>query len=67
MSSFKGCKNGVSKQLLENWCPYALQVRYYGQRFNLVVIKLSDLEVVFEIENLVKVVHAYFCLESKEV
>ena len=51
MSSFQGCKNGVSKQVLENWCPYVLQVHYYGHIFNLVVKTLSDLEVVSEIED----------------
>ena len=24
VSSFQGCRNGVSKQLLENWCPFVL-------------------------------------------
>ena len=66
ISSFQGCKNGVSKQLLENWCLYVLQVHCYGHKFNLVVKTLSNLEVVSEIEDLVTVAHAYFAHSPKK-
>ena len=66
MSSFQGCRNGVSKQLLENWSPYVLHVHCYGHRFNLVVKTLSDLDIISDIEDLVKVVHAYFAYSSKK-
>ena len=66
MSSFQGCRNGVSKQLLENWSPYVLHVHCYGHRFNLVVKTLSDLDIVSDIEDLVKVVHAYFAHSPKK-
>ena len=38
----------------------------YGHKFNLVVKTLSDLEIVGEIEDLVKVTHAYFAHSSKK-
>ena len=66
VSSFQGCRNGVSKQLLENWSPYVLHVHYYGHRFNLVVKALSDFDIVSDIEDLVKVVHAYFAHSPKK-
>ena len=56
----------MSKQLLENWSLYVLQVHCYGHRFNLVVKTLSDLEIVSDIEDLVKVVQAYFAHSSKK-
>ena len=66
VSSFQGCRNGVSKQLLENWSPYVLHVHCYGYRFNLVVKTLSDLDIVSDIEDLVKAVHAYFAHSPKK-
>ena len=65
-SSFQGCRNGVSKQLLENWCPFVLQIHYFGHKFNLVVKTLSDLEIVGEIEDLIEVTHAYFAHSPKK-
>ena len=56
----------MSKQLLENWSPYVLQVHCHGHRFNLVLKTLSDLEIVFDIKDLVKVVHAYFAHNLKK-
>ena len=38
----------------------------YGHKFNLVVKTLSDLEIVGEIEDLVKVTHAYFAHSPKK-
>ena len=66
VSLFQGCRNGVSKELLENWCPFVLQVHCYGHKFNLFVKTLSDLEIVGEIEDLVKVTHAYFSHSPKK-
>ena len=66
VSSFQNCRNGVSKQLLENWSPYVFQVHYCGHRFNLVVKTLNDLEIVSDMEDLVKVVHAYFVHSFKK-
>ena len=66
VSSFQGCRNEVSKQLLENWCPFVLQIHYFGYKFNLVVKTLSDLEIVGEIEDLIKVTHAYFAHSPKK-
>ena len=66
ISSFQGCRNGVSKQLPANWCPFVLQVHCYGHKFNLVVKTLSDLEIVGDIEDLVKVTHAYFAHSPKK-
>ena len=53
-------RNGVSKQLLDNWYPFVLHIHCYGYKFNLVVKTLSELEVVVEIGDLVKVIHAFF-------
>ena len=53
-------------QLLENWSPYVLHVHCYGHRFNLVVKTLSDLDIISDIEDLVKVVHAYFAHSPKK-
>ena len=66
VSSFQGCRNGISKQLLENWCPFVLQIHCFGHKFNLVVKTLSDLEIVGEIEDLIKVTHAYFAHSPKK-
>ena len=38
----------------------------YGHKFNLVVKTLSDLEIVGDIEDLVKVTHAYFAHSPKK-
>ena len=43
-----------------------LQVHCYGYKFNLVVKILSDLEIVSKIEDLVKVIHAYFVHSLKK-
>ena len=56
----------MSKQLLENWSHYVLHVHCYGHRFNLVVKTLSDLDIISDIEDLVKVVHAYFAHSPKK-
>ena len=66
VSSFQECRNRVSKQLIENWCPFILEIHYFGYKFNLVVKTLSDLEIVKEIEDLIKVTDAYFAHSSKK-
>ena len=43
-----------------------LQVHCYGHKNNLFVKTLSDLEIVLEIEDLVKVIHIYYAHSPKK-
>ena len=67
VSSFQGCRTGMSKQLLNNWSLFVLQIHCYGYRFNLIVKTLIDLDIVSEIEDLVKVIYAYSAHNPKNI
>ncbi len=62
---FQGTKNGVTKQIKENYVLHSIKVHYMAHCTNLVVQTLLGLLLMIQLENLFQTLHSYFAHSPK--
>ncbi len=57
---FQGTKNGVTKQIKDNYVPHSIEVHCMAHHTNLKVQTLLGLHLMIHLENLLQTLHFYF-------
>ena len=65
VAAYQGCKTEVSKQILKKFVPFMIAVHCCAHRLQLCAKVLSDLEIMEDCEELIKVTHDYFAHSPK--
>jgi hypothetical protein len=65
-SAFQGRKNGIIVQIQKNFSPFASSIHCHAHKVNLAVKTLSELDVFYCIEELMRLSHAYFAHSLKK-
>jgi hypothetical protein len=65
VSAFQGKRTGVTIQIKQNYAPHATGIHCLAHKLNLAVKTLSQLAVFHEVEELMRISHAYFSHSPK--
>jgi hypothetical protein len=64
-SMFQGIKIGVTTQMKENVTPFMMGIHCFVHRINLVVLVLSKMSLVVQLEVILHVIYGFFSIHLK--